>query len=222
MAFDINSAKPAAVATARPKFDIASAKPVEPSTWEKIKSGVGKVNDFVGDNIIQPVAGAGEIALTAASGIVGDTAGNISGLAAIPLHAAGVIDTEPQAVKDAVSGAVTYQPRTEGAQAALRTIAKPFEMLEESKQRTADIAGEASGSGAVRDITQGALNAAHGGSRSSGACAAGDDTGASCRRARLQGSPLRRTGDQPWRKDQRRLGRECRRQRQDSSQLHSR
>jgi hypothetical protein len=61
----------------------------------------------------EPIVGALEPLLTLATGAVAKPLSDVAGLAAIPLHAAGITSTDPTAVKEAVQSGMTYEPRTE-------------------------------------------------------------------------------------------------------------
>jgi hypothetical protein len=61
----------------------------------------------------EPIAGALEPLLTMATGAVAKPISDIAGLGAIPLHALGITQTDPSAVKDIVQSGMTYEPRTE-------------------------------------------------------------------------------------------------------------
>lgn len=60
----------------------------------------------------------GEAILNMASGAVAKPLSDIAGLATIPLHAAGIVNTDPEQVQSAVRGGLTYEPRTEGGKYA--------------------------------------------------------------------------------------------------------
>ena len=58
------------------------------------------------------VGGAFEPVLNAVSGMGAQVAGNVAGLAAMPLHAAGVIDKTPSEIQSNIQQEGTYQPQT--------------------------------------------------------------------------------------------------------------
>jgi hypothetical protein len=70
-------------------------------------------NQGLGANAIGAIA---EPVLSMASGMGAKVAGDIAGLGAIPLHAAGLIQTEPSQVKQNVQQGLTYEPKTTAGQ----------------------------------------------------------------------------------------------------------
>lgn len=106
MAFDLSTAKPAGGG-----FDLATAKPVaapaaSTAKQELLSSGIAPLDSAVG---------TAEAALNLGSGMLTKPASDIAGLAAIPLHAAGAIKTDPAQVKQSIQD-LTYQPKTAAGQ----------------------------------------------------------------------------------------------------------
>ena len=63
-------------------------------------------NMLAASGFIEPVAAM-------ATGAIAKPLSDVAGLAAIPLHAAGLIQTDPTAIKDSVQRGMTYEPRTQ-------------------------------------------------------------------------------------------------------------
>ena len=105
MPFDLSSAAPVD-APSRGGFDLASAKPVEAPKPPTARSTEGQATPIAG---IEDVGGE---AYNIARGAIMGPLGNVAGLAAIPLHAAGAISTPPIDVQRKVAGAGAYTPQT--------------------------------------------------------------------------------------------------------------
>lgn len=73
--------------------------------------------DQVGDKAREAVGAVAEPVMAMGSSMVAKPAGDVAGLAAIPLHAMGAIKTEPQDVQAKVRGALSYEPRTAAGKA---------------------------------------------------------------------------------------------------------
>ena len=65
--------------------------------------------------IAEPIANVG-------TGLIGKAVGDIAGLGAIPLHAAGMISSDPTDIQSSVRNALTYQPKTQVGSSAYNPI----------------------------------------------------------------------------------------------------
>jgi len=79
----------------------------------KPKSSLKSFSEHPVENVIEAVP---EAAAATASGLAGHYGGLLAGAGSIPLHAAGIIKTEPQDVRRNVESALTYKPRTQWGQ----------------------------------------------------------------------------------------------------------
>lgn len=82
-----------------------------------MRYGVRPVNELAGA-VVEPL-------LTMGTGLVGKVASDIGGLAAIPLHAAGIGQKEPAQAKENIQTLLQYQPKTELG----KLTTKPLELL---------------------------------------------------------------------------------------------
>lgn len=181
MAFDLATARPvkAAGPPARGGFDLTTARPV--GAQDASQTGARSAGQtqqqpawrraiqLASDYIADPILGAGETLATMGTGAVGDIAGRAAGLAAIPVDLVGVAmgrnpgeTADPSAVRDAVSGAITYRPQTQSAQGLMRTVAAPFEAFDRSKDQLQDIVTDATGSTFAGDLAKAGANASQG------------------------------------------------------------
>lgn len=101
-----------------------------------------------------PFIGLGEAAMNMGSGIVSKVGSDIAGLGAIPLHAAGLIDTSPEDVKRMVQERGTYQPMTESGK--LIAEYNPIALVGKGIGTVSDAAGNAVGGDAAGDTIRGA------------------------------------------------------------------
>lgn len=117
MAFDLSTAKPMSSG-----FDLSTARPVEESTGalvgRKIKEGV---TNFV-PRVMGDLQGAGEAALTLATGTVGLGVGALAGAVGYASRAAGRSKLDPGDILADAQQQMTYQPRSEAGKKMLSAI----------------------------------------------------------------------------------------------------
>lgn len=178
MAFDLATAKPLA---SKGGFDLSSARPVDtgeaptpadipsnaagtmPAPTRRDVENARQLGATVGpnrDNALGRLAGSVEPLLTIGSGLVGQVAGNATGL--VKSIAAGKLGTQEgvrMAKGDAerVAADMTYQPRTDSGAAGLRglaTLAAPLEGLQGIAPGDAALLGNVvrSSGGALRNL----------------------------------------------------------------------
>lgn len=90
------------------------------STLGEAASQFGRVTGM--SPILEPLLAMG-------SGIAGKAAGDVAGMGAIPLHAAGATQTEPKDVQASVRESMSYAPRDPAAQAILKLLGLPGEAI---------------------------------------------------------------------------------------------
>lgn len=74
-----------------------------------------------------PLVQAADAALATVSGMAAKPVSDVAGTLAIPLHAAGAIQTEPAEVQSKVRAGLTHEPTTEGGKMVTRMLSAPGE-----------------------------------------------------------------------------------------------
>lgn len=93
---------------------------------------------------IEPILGL----LTSFSGKV---AGDVAGLGAVPLHAAGLIEKDPVSIQRGVSNALTYEPRTNAGRSQSNPINYTLGKLGQGLEAIGDLSGEAAAGGEIEE-----------------------------------------------------------------------
>lgn len=89
------------------------------------KSSLDSLMDMVKGLYTGPAEGAAALA----SGAVAKPVSDLAGLGAIPLHAAGLIQTDPSQVKANVQEGMTYSPQTDAGKAVVGAASAPGQLL---------------------------------------------------------------------------------------------
>jgi hypothetical protein len=113
MDFDLSSAKPvAAGGSSSGGFDLSSAQPVDAKPAAAPKAATPPPDSGTPfSRASEMYGGLPEAGLSMAGKMGGAVAGNVAGLGAIPLHAAGLIKSTPEDVKAGIQNALDYQPK---------------------------------------------------------------------------------------------------------------
>lgn len=136
-----------------PKFDPASAKLV---TEEKPAPEVKPV--AIGD--INPQVGGAEAGAAVLSGAVATPIAGLTGLGAAIGKAFGMTDADPADIIKRVQGALSYEPRSEGAKKVVDIAMTPFEMLGKGANAVGEKTAEVTGMPSIGAGVNAAINVA--------------------------------------------------------------
>lgn len=136
-----------------PKFDPASAKLV---TEDKPAPEVRPV--AIGD--INPQVGGAEAGAAVLSGAVATPIAGLTGLGAAIGKAFGITDADPADIIKRVQGALSYEPRSEGAKKAVDIAMTPFEMLGKGANAVGEKTAEVTGMPSIGAGVNAAINVA--------------------------------------------------------------
>lgn len=125
-----------AIAYVKQQWDAGAFKVVQPSAPQQ-QNETPRTKDLTSGLI-----GLGETGLTVGSGLLGNLAGGLAGLAVTPFEGAqGGAETV-----ESVRNALTYQPKTESGQAIMRGLSGPLNAIEQGQQALGNAALDATGS----------------------------------------------------------------------------